>query len=1094
MIPVRQSDLMASDQDHWLNVQDLFEKACEFPAESVDEFLNQACGDDDALKHEVQELLAAFDDGEAALEPPARSSSDDRFPLPQTSIPGYELLDELHRGGQGTVYRALQRSTKREVALKFMLSGHFADDATKRRFEREVELVRGLRHPGIVPVFDSGLADDQYFYAMEFVDGVHLDQFVNRNSLKVRDTLSLFTEICEAVNHAQQRGVVHRDLKPSNILVDPNGKPRVLDFGLAKSVTTESRLTVSMTGQVMGTLAYMSPEQAAGANDEVDTRTDVYSLGVVLFELLTGDLPYPLDFSLAENLSAIKNVQPDSQALKRHRIDGEVSTILLKALHKEKDRRYASAGAMGEDIKRYLRGEPIEAKRDSSLYVIRKVLRRNYKAALACAAFLGLLIVSSVVSFGLFLSADSARQRANRNASLYESERDEVTLLRDEGLAQLYVAEMNLAGQGLERTGGIRRIKQLTGKWAISATDKDYRNWEWYFLQSHCDQEAAMLDHSEWVWCLQWHPSENRLAFGDNKGDVWLWRPDDEPQLIGRVPRQIRGLAWNQDGSRLAVSTPGGAVVVFSVEGRKRLHTISHEEEVLTVAWHPRDPNRMAFADLHGGLQIWDVAANEKIAQWEMDTQVQAIQWPRQGREIVAACIGRKVQVWNVKKQALVAEFADFDHPVFGAALHPGGALIAACDVGGGIALFDRKSDARRWTVDTERMNTAVSWSPDGDRFASVGSDRLLRLYDRGGTLLDRFDGHTNGIWSVSWNADGSMIATGGRDQSIRLWKPDQADRSRVSKLQPGRPSSYIYTLDWHPDGRTIAVAGQAYETFLFEPDSLSIARQLRGRQSDANTVRWSPQGDRIAAGGHDNRVTIWDVESGDILLQFDKHTENQGGEHRQIHSLCWSTDGNQIASGCQRGNVYVWDAHTGEVLAAHRERSYVRTIDWHPFETRLLIAAPNDGTLKSWEPFSSKPPRKVSRFEGGVTRARWSPDGKQIAACSNDGTVQIFDGGTYELQHTLSDHTGGVTCVDWNPDSTRIVTGSYDLTLKIWDVRRGVQTLSFVAHDRSINAVVWSPDGMQIVSGGDDSVVKIWDATTGYRRASEQLRSQRAE
>ncbi|HEY3242326.1 MAG TPA: serine/threonine-protein kinase [Phycisphaerae bacterium] len=316
--------------------------------------------------------------------------------VPLLTIPGYEILRELHRGGQGIVYQAVQKSTKRKVAVKLLLEGPFASASTKRRFEREVDLVAQLKHPNIITIFDSGMtADGRLFFAMDYVRGVPLRDYVRDNKLTLEQTLKLFGQVCEAVQYAHQKGVIHRDLKPSNILVDSDGAPKVLDFGLAKQMAAPVDTVMSMTGHVLGTLPYMSPEQARGNPDHIDTRTDVYALGVILYELLTGHYPYPVVGVVDEVLRHIKDTPPTPPSRAWHSdsgvggrsarklrpgqcpIDEEVQTIVLKALSKERERRYQSAGDLARDVARYLNDEPIEARRASALYLIRALMRRH---------------------------------------------------------------------------------------------------------------------------------------------------------------------------------------------------------------------------------------------------------------------------------------------------------------------------------------------------------------------------------------------------------------------------------------------------------------------------------------------------------------------------------------------------------------------------------------------------------------------------------------------------------------------------------------------------------------------------------------------
>jgi len=341
-------------------------------------------------------------------------------PIPPPDIPGYEIRTEISRGGQGIVYRALQVTSRRDVAIKVLREGPYATAATRRRFEREIELVAGLNHPHIVTVFDSGeTADRRRYYVMDFAPGLPLDRYLATRRPPVADRLRLFARVCQAVNYAHQRGVIHRDLKPSNVLVADDGHPRILDFGLARHVPEPGAAAMTTAGEVAGTLPYMSPEQARGLPDAVDVRSDVYALGVMLYEMLTGRFPYPVSGDVLQVLRHIVESEP-TRVWRRPtpaatgappRIDLDLETILLKALAKERERRYQSAGELARDVEHYLAGEPIEARRDSGVYVLRKLLQRYRFAALAALAFVT-VITGAALALGVMYTRQAALRAA----------------------------------------------------------------------------------------------------------------------------------------------------------------------------------------------------------------------------------------------------------------------------------------------------------------------------------------------------------------------------------------------------------------------------------------------------------------------------------------------------------------------------------------------------------------------------------------------------------------------------------------------------------------------------------------------------------
>ncbi len=345
-------------------------------------------------------------------------------------IPGYQIVAERQRGGQGTVYEAVQQATRRRVAIK-VLHERQLGPSSRARFEREVKILAELRHPNIVAIHDSSGTDDRHFYVMDFIDGVPFDEFAaarRDRDAGAADVLRAFVKVCDAVHAAHLRGIIHRDLKPGNILVDAAGEPRVLDFGLAKRLDT-SDLTafpdMTATGQFLGSLLWASPEQIGGEHERLDIRCDVYSLGVILCQAITGKLPYVLPGAAADAARHIRESEPLRPSSLRAGVDDELDTIILKCLQKDPERRYQSAGELGRDLQRYLAREPIEAKRDSLIYYFRKRLRRHRLALTAAAAVVVVSVAGLVVSLAMWQRAERQRVRAESSERIAESRAEE---------------------------------------------------------------------------------------------------------------------------------------------------------------------------------------------------------------------------------------------------------------------------------------------------------------------------------------------------------------------------------------------------------------------------------------------------------------------------------------------------------------------------------------------------------------------------------------------------------------------------------------------------------------------------------------------
>ena len=447
----------------------------------------------------------------------------------------YTLLEEVGRGGMGVVYKALQLGTKRTVAVKLLAGASYASKSARRRFEREMELASALDHPGIVRVLEGGEAEGHAYCAMEFVEGEPLHLYLARRALPLEEKLRLFLQVADAVNYAHQRAVVHRDLKPSNVLVDSAGRAKVLDFGLARVADPDSGArwgasAVTGEGQLVGTLPYLSPEQAAGSSPEVDIRSDVYSLGVILYEMLAGRLPYETEGTLADALHNICHAIPPRPSAFRKGLSPDLDSVVLKALEKSREERYQTAAALAEDVRCLLRGEPVEANRTTRFYLLRKAYARHRRQIQLAAAALLFLLVSSAIITSLYFQV---REERGKLALQYHE-----SVLR-RGLAHLAAGHDKLAEDLL--LSAYKEGPDRAAHWSLLS----------YYLQNPLQ---AFRGNTGWITCAAYSPDGSRLAYGALDGRIVQLDGQTLVVLSSWIddPWGIRSLEYSPEGGRLA--------------------------------------------------------------------------------------------------------------------------------------------------------------------------------------------------------------------------------------------------------------------------------------------------------------------------------------------------------------------------------------------------------------------------------------------------------------------------------------------------------------------------------------------------------------
>jgi WD40 repeat protein/tRNA A-37 threonylcarbamoyl transferase component Bud32 len=822
--------------------------------------------------------------------------------LPSDSLPGYQILREIHRGGQGVVYQALQRATKRKVAIKVLREGPFASKRDKARFEREVEVLGQLHHPNIVGIHDSGTASGQFYFVMDYIPGQPLDVWLASGQRSIEDTLRLFSRVCEAVNAAHLRGIIHRDLKPGNIRIDGNGEPHVLDFGLAKTAAGTDVSAMTMTGQFMGSMPWASPEQAEGLPEKIDTRTDVYSLGVILYQMLTGKFPYEVIGNMRDVLDRIMKADPVRPSTVRRQINDEVETIVLKCLSKERDRRYQTAGEIARDIHRYLVGEPIEAKRDSALYVIRKSLRRYRWVAMTGVAFVALIMTALTVSLGLWKTAENRLRRETEALREAQAQRALALKAEQDALLQKRSAEEKAYLWGLDLAQK-RLAKGLTAKAqeALCACPAEWRRWEWGYLMSLCNPDLATLrGHQGQVWGVAVSPDGRLIASGgwDHQIRIWDRRRAELVRILNGHQHLVYEVAFSPDGKTLASASQDRTVRLWDVTTGSTLRVLEgHRERVLSVSFSP-DGNML----LSGGGSYESGKEHDNVAR-----------------------------LWDVASGQILRELVGHKHNIYSTAFHPGNRLAATSSTDKTIRIWDVSTGGQLRTIDKHAgIAGGLAFSHDGKWLAGGGEEvAIWRVENSEGKDPTATLSGTAGVVSVSFSPDDKRIGVGTRDGRLMLFNAENSSADYVGRVHQGAARAVAFS----PDGEYVVTGGED-GTVKIHP-AKPTAHNLQFGDSSffyPESVAFSRDGSLLAmSNGSEGSATLWDISTGKERLSL-------YGHRARIESLALSPDGRRIVTGGWDRTARVWDAQSGTQLHQTAFQNTVRGVAFSPDGARHCV------------------------------------------------------------------------------------------------------------------------------------------------------------
>ena len=1026
---------------------------------------------------------------------------------PPTALPGYELLEVLGRGGMGVVYKARQTRLNRFVAVKMLLSGGEASAEEVQRFHVEAEAAAKLDHPHIVPIYEVGEQGGRHFFSMAYIEGPSLLHRMRKEALPIPDAVAMVRTIAEAVHYAHQQGIIHRDLKPANILLGNDGRPRISDFGLAKSISNAGELT--STGQILGTPYYMAPEQAAGRVHEVTPATDVYALGTILYEMLVDRVPFR-DASVWETIQQVIHAEPVAPRLLNRSVPRDLETIVLKALEKQPRSRFASAQDFADDLGRFLRDEPIHARPVSRFEKGLRWARKHRTVATLLSVVVSLVLLTAVgtaVGGMIYRSQEREKlqlagdkQKLQTQSSQLEKQ---TTTLKEQSRTEKYFTEMILAGDALRMNTGIGRVRELVDPWAKDAQQPDLRGWEWHLLRSAAHEEWDFIEikHSQGGYiplsCIAFHPREEIIAFGSPTGELFVGPIEGASQIESQYEHKghIRSIAWAPGGTRLATSSNDGRVILWELNPLRKADEIDCGQIVYSVAFSPNGKFLAAGVD-RDGIHIYDPATKERLAQLQeqVDSQPALAFSPRGDYLAVSAHPGDadyQIHLWNTT--TWLNESLDPGRPLTGhqqqisrIAWSRSGRQLASASFDRTVKLWD-VGEARliHSFEDHQAQVTSVQFTRNDRELVSVGWDYSFRRFDiatKRQTYLGR--GHTQRVEWCDLNPQGDLLASVGGDGVVRLWNLQEPTPAVVTRKHP-RPTNDEdpYPLvSWKRDGSELAASNSSETCIWKRSDAAKHEFQIGA------LPQWSA-GDRYFAIWNSNGLEARDTQGREPPRSF-KLPDQRFGESYAV----WSNRGTQLmltvgveTQAGRRTQLYFWNVDGAAPRPFAGELNAVKSLAFSPDDTQILVGCSSgevhafglaDGQklFPTLEPHQSTP----------VVSVAWSPSGAQFITCFRDREPIIWDAATRQKVFSLVGHAGTVNRAAWSPDGQRIATAGSDATLRIWSADAGEQSL-VLRHPEPVVSLAWSPDGKQLASLSQDGTLLVHDATLSYEEQSRK-------
>lgn len=1035
---------------------------------------------------------------------------------------GYELLEEIGHGAMGIVYRARQSALNRIVALKMLRPARLLSPQDLQRFKVEAEAIARLDHPNILPIFDSDEERGQPFYSTRFIEGGSLAKRLStgeyRMSLAVTDgdtyralerkiTILMF-EVAEAVQHAHDRGVLHRDLKPGNILIDPDGHPQISDFGLARFMDSDGGLTLSQSS--LGTPAYMSPEQAKGAASQASAPADIYSLGAVLYEMLTGRPPFLADTPIATVHQILHN-EPVGPRVINPRISIDLQTICLKCLEKEPHHRYGSAKLLADDLRRFLAGQPISARPQNTPQKALRWIRRNPLSASLASLVVLCLFIFAVLSHRHSRQTTETNRRISAANLELKSALDRLTLQKvDDRVQQRETVEaIALLAQIIRqnpsnRVAASRLLSVLAHRSFPVRFGKTARHTD-HVLSAQFSPTGdrfvtVSADRSARVWDAQRgipvslpfvHPDE--LSWGEfspdgrfiltscHDGSAYIWNANSG-QLHGRlVGCSGTNLSPGETGHVLIArfSPDGRKVVTAAADGSARIWDFNtlqestppmrHSRAILSVAFSP-DSRWLLTGSSDRYARLWDSATGEPVADRLLNHgDVASVNFSPDGSRVITASFNGTARIWDRATGQLTAGPLTHSKGVRYATFSPDGRYVVTSSIDLTARIWDAQTGAA--VAPPFRHDSTVRiarFSLDGSLLVTASDDGTARVWDARAArpLCEPLNHGAYVVDAVFSPKATNVFLTASVDGTARLW--------RLSSARPYRPlvaGGPVNIAIFSPSGRRVVTGRADGISQVWDAGSADPVTPPLESKELLHDAAFSPDETVVATASADRSTRLWEIPSGKLLREISGHGD--------VQCVAFSPDGRKFARGLYSGTAQVFDSESGTAIGLElKHAASVNALCFSP-DGALVATASLDYTARFWNSETGEPVGQIMRHHGWVRRGEFSRDGRRFVTASPDGTAKVWDSTTGKELMTLR-HSAGVLEATFDPSGRYIATGSADKAAWLWDANTGELLTEPLKHPGSVRSVRFGMGGRSLFTSARTGQARLWDVPGG--------------